>query len=66
MLFFYRMDTNPTDGVYVNGIFIDGARWDRSRDVLAEQTPKVLIEGIPAIHLMVRIFSAFDIVNVRH
>lgn len=47
------MDTNPSDGVYVNGIFIDGARWDRNRDALSEQRPKVLIEGMPAIHLLV-------------
>lgn len=47
------MDSSPADGVYVNGIFIDGARWDKNRGVLAEQIPKVLIEGMPAIHLTV-------------
>lgn len=47
------MNSNPSDGVYVNGIFIDGAKWDRNRGVLAEQSPKVLIEGMPAIHLLV-------------
>lgn len=47
------MNSNPSDGVYVNGIFIDGARWDRNRGVLAEQSPKVLIEAMPAMHLVV-------------
>lgn len=55
------MDTNPADGVYVNGIFIDGARWDRNRGALAEQLPKVLIEGMPAIHLLVNVFQNFHV-----
>lgn len=50
------MESNPADGVYVNGIFIDGARWDRHTGVLAEQRPKVLIEGMPVIHLQVTLF----------
>lgn len=55
------MDSTPADGVYVNGIFIDGARWDRNGGVLSEQTPKVLIEGMPAIHLLVNIFHIMSI-----
>lgn len=61
---FCRMDANPADGVYVNGIFIDGARWDRGRDVLAEQIPKVLIEAMPAIHLLVNIFFFISTISI--
>jgi dynein heavy chain len=41
----------PSDGSYVDGLFLDGAAWDLTDNVLAEQKPKVLFVPMRVIWL---------------
>lgn len=42
-------DYAPNDGIYVFGLYTDGARWEQARSVLAEMHPKILYDSMPLI-----------------
>ncbi|XP_027629546.1 dynein heavy chain 3, axonemal [Tupaia chinensis] len=45
------METNPEDGAYIKGLFLEGARWDRKAMQIAESFPKILYDPLPIIWL---------------
>ena len=46
------VDSPPSDGAYVHGLFLEGARWDADKQVLAESRPKELTTELPIVHLL--------------
>jgi dynein heavy chain len=38
---FEDINEGPKEGVYVHGLFLDGANWDRKNNCLADPLPKV-------------------------
>lgn len=41
----------PKEGVYVHGLFLDGAGWDLHKSILRESFNKVLFTELPVVHI---------------
>lgn len=39
----------PEDGVYIYGLYMDGARWDRNNHLIEEQYPSRMFDSMPVI-----------------
>ena len=50
---YLKEDVNnaPQEGVYVYGLFLDGAGWDRRNCRLVEPQAKVLFSPLPVVHV---------------
>eukprot|EP01012_Entosiphon_sulcatum_P008694 TRINITY_DN14772_c0_g1_i1.p1 TRINITY_DN14772_c0_g1~~TRINITY_DN14772_c0_g1_i1.p1 ORF type:complete len:4302 (+),score=681.03 TRINITY_DN14772_c0_g1_i1:35-12907(+) len=46
-----RYESPPTEGCYVDGLFLQGAGWDPQRKVLCEQKPRVQFQDFPIVWL---------------
>ncbi len=41
----------PGEGVYIHGLYLEGAGWDRRNSRLCEPSPKVLYNLMPVVHV---------------
>lgn len=46
---FEDVEEKPQDGVYIHGLFVDAARWNRETLALDEQEPGVLFDTMPVV-----------------
>jgi Dynein heavy chain C-terminal domain len=45
----HQVRSPPQEGVYIHGLFIDGAAWSKSEGCLVESMPKVLFTSLPVM-----------------
>jgi dynein heavy chain len=45
------INSPPSEGVYIHGLFIEGAGWDRKNIRLQESLPKQIYQSMPVIHV---------------
>ncbi|XP_034939850.1 dynein heavy chain 8, axonemal [Chelonus insularis] len=48
---FEEVRNSPAEGVYVYGLYLEGAGWDRKNNRLRESSKKVLYVNMPVIHI---------------
>ncbi|KAI9220476.1 dynein heavy chain and region D6 of dynein motor-domain-containing protein [Blastocladiella britannica] len=41
----------PSEGLYIHGLFIEGAGWDRKNMRLTESQPKIIYQAMPVVHV---------------
>merc|ERR1711918_57056 len=55
------MMTSPSDdGMYIHGLFMEGARWDMKKGVIAESLPKELHPMLPVINVRAVTYDNID------
>ncbi|KAI9090456.1 dynein heavy chain and region D6 of dynein motor-domain-containing protein [Phlyctochytrium arcticum] len=53
----------PEEGAYINGIYLEGARWDIEENSIVESHPRVLYDALPIIWLKPGERSKFEMKN---
>jgi dynein heavy chain len=41
----------PQDGIYIYGLSLEGAAWDKKQEKLVESQPKILFSSLPVLHV---------------
>eukprot|EP00762_Andalucia_godoyi_P000483 ANDGO_03248.mRNA.1 Dynein gamma chain len=41
----------PSEGIYIYGLFLEGAAWHKAQDKLVDQPPKILYHALPVLYV---------------
>ena len=50
---FEQVKAPPEEGIYIHGLYLDGAAWSRQESSLVESAPKQLFAPLPVLHVTV-------------
>merc|ERR1711937_692021 len=53
-----RVNSSPKEGVYIDGLFMEGARWEIESRGISEALPKVLFDNMPVLYVTATTKSA--------
>lgn len=59
-----ELKTKPNDGVYVRGLYFEGARWDAAEQSLTDSLPKQLYTEVPVMWLLPQQFRKEPTSNI--
>ncbi|KAL0226771.1 hypothetical protein P9112_014095 [Eukaryota sp. TZLM1-RC] len=45
-----EITSHPSEGAYIRGLYLEGARWNREDSCLAEPLPMILFDEMPIVH----------------
>lgn len=62
--FFFVCRSPPREGAYVNGLFMEGARWDTVNGTIADSKMKDLFPAMPVIFIKAVTQDKQDVKNV--
>ncbi len=48
---FEQIKAPPEEGIYIHGLYLDGAAWSRQESSLVESAPKQLFAPLPVLHI---------------
>lgn len=46
-----QVRSSPTEGVYIHGLFLDGAAWSKQEGFMVESEPKKLFVSLPVLYV---------------
>lgn len=47
----HQVRSPPAEGVYLHGLFLDGAAWSKQEGVMVESEPKKLFVSLPVLYV---------------
>lgn len=54
------MTTNSEDGMYIHGLFMEGARWDVKKGAIADSLPKELHPDMPVVRVRGVVYGTYE------